>query len=389
MDKKEETMRLGSLASNLRRARAARGMTQAEVAQAAGISLAAYRNIETRKAEPRVRTIEALAAALDSPVRALVVPVPELRTVRFRSFKRLKTREQILADVGRWLHDFNELEELLGDHEQYSLGGYISSAREERRSIVAAGVARQRFELSDHEPVRDICGLLAANGIKILSTSIASDAFFGLSVAPGGGGPAIVVNTWERISVERWIFTAAHELGHLVLHSADYQLDEAREDEGEEREANLFAAHFLMPRSAFDSEWHDTYGMPFIDRVLKIKRIFRVSYLTVLHRLAEDATEPASVWRTFQANYKRRYGKTLKGVDEPDALAADAFLASSPEASRALEPERLSRSDFLEDRLSRLVRTGIEKSAISLSRGAEILGLSSLEMRQLTASWVG
>ena len=382
-------MRLTSLASNLRRIRSARGMTQAAVARAAGISLATYRNIETRRAAPRVRTIEALAAALKSPVKALVVPVPELQTVRFRSFKRLKTREQILADVGRWLHDFNELEELLDDHEEFSLSGYSSSARGERRSIVAAGVARQRFGLGTRESVRDICGLLAANGIKVLSASIASDAFFGLSVAPGGGGPAIVVNTWERISVERWIFTAAHELGHLVLHAADYQLDETQEDEGEEREANLFAAHFLMPRSAFDSEWQDTYGMPFVDRVLKIKRIFRVSYLTVLHRLAEEADEPASVWRTFQANYKQQFGKSLRRVDAPDAVAADADLASSPEASRACEPERLSRSDFLEDRLSRLVRTGVEKSVITLSRGAEVLGLSLLEMRQLSASWVG
>jgi hypothetical protein len=31
------------------------------------------------------------------------------------------------------------------------------------------------------------------------------------------GGPAVVVNVWGRLSVERWIFTAAHELGHLMI----------------------------------------------------------------------------------------------------------------------------------------------------------------------------
>lgn len=45
-----------------------------------------------------------------------------------------------------------------------------------------------------------------------------SDDFFGLSIGPADGGPAVVVNVWDGISVERWIFTAAHELGHLVLH---------------------------------------------------------------------------------------------------------------------------------------------------------------------------
>lgn len=382
-------MALESLASNLQRLRAARAMTQAELADAAGISLAAYRNIETRKSEPRVRTLEALAVALDAPVQALVVPVPELRTVRFRSFKRLKTRAYILTKVGRWLCDFNELEDLLDDHEEYSLRDYASAARQDRRPVWAAQTVRHRFRLNNNEPVRDLCGLFAANGVKLLPMNVASDAFFGLSVAPGGGGPAIAVNTWERVSVERWIFTAAHELGHLVLHSDEYVAEETEESQVEEREANVFAAYFLMPRSAFESEWHDTYGMPFVDRVLKIKRIFRVSYRTVLYRLSEQTDAPANVWRAFQANYKRQYGKTLLKADEPDALVADAFLASLPEPSCAGEPARLSRADFLEDRLSRLVRKAVEKSSITLSRGAEILDLSLQQMRQLSASWIG
>ncbi len=56
---------------------------------------------------------------------------------------------------------------------------------------------------------------------------------------------------------------------------------------------------------------------------------------------------------------------------------------------RLAAQERLSKADFVEDRLSRLVRRAIDKSAITLSRGAEILGLSLQEMRELSASWVG
>ncbi len=212
---------------------------------------------------------------------------------------------------------------------------------------------------------------------------------FGLSVAPDDGGPAIVVNTWDRISVERWIFTAAHELGHLVLHLKDYDVDQKDEGKAEEREANIFAGHLLMPEEAFRREWDDTYGMAFVDRVLKVKRMFRVSYGTVLYRLSEALADKAGLWRGFQLDHKRRYGKTLRRLDEPEALAADAFRASSPEPSPAGEPERLSKADFVEDRLSRLVRRAIEKSAITLSRGAEILGLSLQEMRELSASWVG
>jgi hypothetical protein len=122
--------------------------------------------------------------------------------------------------------------------------------------------------------------------------------------------------------------------------------------------------------------------------VLKVKRIFRVSYRTVLYRLSESQPGP-ELWKRFQLDLKERTGRTPLKDEEPGAVAADAFLASFPEPSRAREPEDLSPLDFVEDRLFRLVRSAVEKAEISLARGAEILGLSQLEMRQLAASWVG
>ena len=50
--------------------------------------------------------------------------------------------------------------------------------------------------------VRDIRGLLEAGGVKILLLDTKRDSFFGLSIGQADGGPAVVVNTWDRISVE-------------------------------------------------------------------------------------------------------------------------------------------------------------------------------------------
>jgi hypothetical protein len=124
------------------------------------------------------------------------------------------------------------------------------------------------------------------------------------------------------------------------------------------------------------------------DRVLKVKRMFGVSYRTVLYRLAE--TEIGNeVWPIFQAESRKRTGRTLLKEDEPRRLAVDAFKASFPESRRAGEPERLSPIDFTEDRLPSLVRKAVESGAITLARGAEILGLGLREMRDLAASWAG
>ena len=59
--------------------------------------------------------------------------------------------------------------------------------------------------------------------------------------------PLIVVRKQE--AEVRQTFTLAHELGHLLLHRASSIDDEGdfRSTEGHEREANLFAAHFLVP----------------------------------------------------------------------------------------------------------------------------------------------
>jgi transcriptional regulator with XRE-family HTH domain len=245
-----------AIATNLRRLRAARGLTQERLADSAGISKAAYRNIEGRRSVPRVDTLHRLAEALEVPIQDLVTPTPELRRVRFRSFRRLNTREQILLSVGRWLSDFNELEDLLGERAPFTLaqGNGARGRRAPSSPPQAAAHARGRLGLGPEEPVRDICGLLEAHGVKVYPLRVASDAFFGLSVAEADGGPAIAVNTWERISVERWIFTAAHELGHLLFHRGDYDVGKRDEEKRQEKEANLFASYFLMPKEVFEQE---------------------------------------------------------------------------------------------------------------------------------------
>jgi Zn-dependent peptidase ImmA (M78 family)/DNA-binding XRE family transcriptional regulator len=379
-----------TIALNLRRLRNAKEVTQESVAEMAGLSRAAYRKIETGKSEPRVRTLQAIAGALGVSLQDLVAPARELAAVRFRSRKRLRSRAQILAYVARWLADFNEVEEILGDKVESGMMGLAPKGRPPADlAVQAAGKVREAFGIGPDEPIRDICGLLEAHGIKVGSVSVASNEFFGLSVAPSDGGPAIVVNTWDRISVERWIFTAAHELGHLVLHLADYDVHETDETEDHEKQANAFAAAFLMPEATFRKQWDETYGLPLVDRVLKIKRIFRVSYRTVLHRLAARGVVPGNVWARLQGDYQRRHGRTLLRDDEPEALTKDAFRASFPENLAAAEPEHLSRIDFAGDRLSRLVRRAIEEKKLSLGRGAEILHRSLQEMRDLAASWVG
>jgi Zn-dependent peptidase ImmA (M78 family)/DNA-binding XRE family transcriptional regulator len=385
-------MSLKTLGCNLQRLRLARGLSQDKLAQVAGISRIAYINIERCQSEPRVDTVRALAKALRVRVPELLVEVPTLKRVRFRSLKRLKRREQVLIDVGQKLRDFVELEAQLKatqDKDFDALRAVASKVRHQGMPAVATAI-RSYFGLSENEPVHDICGLLEHQGIKVLSVNIATDAFLGLSVSEEDGGPAVVVNTWERLPVEHWIFSAAHELAHLLLHLQAYKVDEELEDKDQERDADAFASHFLMPETVFRREWEDTVGLPLFDRVLKVKRVFRVSWRTVLFRLTEELSDPNQrkrLWIHFSKAYQQRNSKVLLKMDEPDGVGVEAYRALSDLHKAGPEPAGMDRHDFQGDRLWRLVRQAAMGGEITLARGAEILGIKLSDMRDLAESW--
>ncbi len=382
-----------TISANLLRIRKDRGMSQVLLADTVGVSRGAYRNLEKGRSLPRGNTLKSLALALDVPLKDLLSPVRTLERVRFRSLKRLKSRDQVLAEVTRWLCDFSDLEELLDEGHDHGLKPLWKAFKINRNRDIKdiAGKVREHFGLSDREPVHDICGLLESMGIKVYSIQVANDAFMGLSVSEEDGGPAVIVNTWERLPVETWIFSAAHELGHLLLHIGSYDVTEDKEDKNQESEADMFASYFLMPEDIFLREWNDAAGLSLYDRVLKVKRVFRVSWRTVLFRVSQlfPDHQRSFVWQRFNQESKiRRNGRALLKHDEPDGIDKEIYNDIYSSRPHGAEPEGMRPHDFQEDRLYRLVRSAIESDVISLSRASEILRISLDEMRELSASWI-
>ena len=263
--------REASIASNVARLRLDRQLTQESLAMRAGLSRVALGKIERGAVVPRARTLGLLAAALSVPVRELITPIRPLENVRFRARARVHAREQILAEVSKWLDAYAGLEADLDECQPFRFATEHSAGCKST-PVDAARAARRAVGLAPDEPVRDICGLLEENGVKLLLLETKRDSFFGLSVGASDGGPAVVVNTWDRISVERWIFTAAHELGHLLLHPSEYQRNATELPGRTEREADAFASEFLMPEAAFGAKWDETRGHSLLVRILKVKR---------------------------------------------------------------------------------------------------------------------
>ena len=365
-------MQSKNVSANLRRLRLARGMTMAAAAKAADISRMAYHNIEKGKAMPRVKNLQKLAIALNVKIFDIVRPVPELNTVRFRSRKWLtgkakENREQIKCEIALWLRDFSDLEKMLRVGPEKKIDALVKEERDGH--ILAkktAEKARNLFGLKGDEIINDICGLVESAGIRLHFIDIDLKNFSGFSVNDKELGAAIIVNNNDTISTEHKIFTIAHELGHILMHPGSFN-DEPNEIEQQEKEADNFAGHFLMPEEAFDKRLEEVKGLYFIDAILHLKRVFKVSYSAVLYRIIEKQIADNGIWQIFRAKCYEKYGTDFKGHKEPFALG---------------------KFDCIEDRLSRLVRSAREKGLISNSRAAEILGVSLNEMRERISGWM-
>lgn len=366
-----------TVAENLRRIRKQKKYSQKVIAEKAKISTVAYSNIETGKSFPKDETLRDLAIALGVSTEDIWRRRDSLDNVRFRASHRMITRDRIFMDVENWLRNRTKIEEILNKKDKNaSFNTILSNVKALRQSgyegtslaIEAAKIVRSELKLKD-DPIRSIVSFFEINGIKVFPYEIQSDHFFGLSVGPNGGGPAIVVNVWNSISVERWIFSAAHELGHLILHQGTYDSSEKEESPGEEKEADLFASHFLMPNEAFIKSWNRLVGSGLVPRLMSLKKQFKVSWKTVVYRLS-DLTGKSDWWKQAYRDFKRSRIDVCKHR-EPMPLDSIEFFGNE-------EPNWFFEAQVFE---------GYEKGLISDEEVGELLNLRQLQLDKLLDRW--
>jgi Zn-dependent peptidase ImmA (M78 family)/transcriptional regulator with XRE-family HTH domain len=361
-------METKEIALKIKRLRELNGMTQAELAEKAGLSRMAYNSIEKGRSEPRASNLYRIAKALDKKIQELMEPMPEMAEVRFRCGKCRKRKEkdmrqEILLQVKLWLKNYCQLEDIVNEKKSFEFPLPVEIIND---PVACAQEARKKFELDEKSPINDICGLVEDKGIKLYFFDMILDKLFGLSLIYEKKYPAIAVNMNKNINIERQIFTIAHELGHLLMHKESFDVDEIDEIDLQEDKADMFAGHFLMPDAGFEAKWEENKGLHWMDNVLDIKRYFKVSYKTVLKRIIDKKMASPDIYRFFNRLFKMRYRHDLKGHFEPFGQ---------------------EKVDFIEARLNRLVREAIEKELISVSRAADILGISLEDMLEKGRSW--
>jgi Zn-dependent peptidase ImmA (M78 family)/transcriptional regulator with XRE-family HTH domain len=121
-------------------------------------------------------------------------------------------------------------------------------------------------------PVPDLIGVLEEAGVLVLVRDLGSAHLDAVSQFDGARAPLVLVNSWAP--ADRCRFSLAHELGHLVLHRVPGGADQ-------ERQADAFAAEFLMPASQIRPSFSSGVDL---GRLAELKMQWKVSMSALLRR---------------------------------------------------------------------------------------------------------
>ena len=122
---------------------------------------------------------------------------------------------------------------------------------------VAAQKVRKAWNLGNG-PIKNLQYELEQHGILVTCLDTDEDKIdaFSQRTLVGGDVVYLVAISLGKVFECRIRFDMAHELGHIVLHPWSEDLDSISKEEfkSRERQANMFAGAFLLPRESFGSE---------------------------------------------------------------------------------------------------------------------------------------
>jgi Zn-dependent peptidase ImmA (M78 family) len=221
-------------------------------------------------------------------------------------------------------------------------------------AVGAAGALRTRWRLGAG-PIPHLVRTLEVHGVVVTLAPPADGDFstvsaFSTSHLPR---PIIVISRDRADDVYRHRFTAAHELGHLVLHG-----DVRSGDAAQEREADAFAAEFLTPRTSVLPQLPPRLNFAALG---DLQHVWGVSIDSLIYRCHE-------VGRFSDVTTARAYKRL-------HLLKGEGSFAAEPIGGYPGEQPTLLRSGFdLATRCGLTLRTLASELAWPIDRVQEVLG---------------
>lgn len=270
----------------LRQARQLALRTKQDVAAAVGVSPAAIGQYEANAMAPRPDLIGRLASALDVVPEFFAAGRPQAKLESgdafFRSLRSTTARQR--AKATSYTEQVWELVNAIERHvrlPRVNLPNFDElPASRPNDPVSMARVIRQFWKLGS-SPVAHLVRLLESHGIVTVLVPFVEqevariDAFSTLAF----DRPMVVLSVDKKDDVFRHRFTAAHELGHILMHG-EYSAG----DPALERSADRFAAEFLMPTNVVRDELPSRFD---IRKLARLSERWGVSVQALVYRSKE------------------------------------------------------------------------------------------------------
>ncbi|WP_336758553.1 XRE family transcriptional regulator [Aeromonas hydrophila] len=325
------------------------GLSQTELAARVGIVQGTLSKIEQGLKPVTIEQTLLFAEALSChpsffslPERLYGGPISANPMYRKKASVGLKVLDRLLAEMNVRIGHIRKLMQFVDYRPELPLPFYDLDDYEGDPTKIAENVRRAWY--MPNGPVRNLVEWLERAGIIIVECDMDDAGLSGVSYHIHGLPPLIFIN--KNQPMDRYRFTLAHELGHLVMHKIP--------NPNMEEEANMFAAELLMPSREIAPYLQDLT----IEKAAYMKPFWRVSMAALIYR-AKVLNQISSgqyeyIWRQMSA---RRYR-----INEPVQL------------------EQLGESPSLMPELFKQMKEDMEYSPDEIT---QVLGLHYSELNQL------
>ncbi|PNA03555.1 MULTISPECIES: XRE family transcriptional regulator [unclassified Pseudomonas] len=285
--------------ARLTEARQAAGLTMAALSERIGVTRQAVSIFEKGSKSPTYENVSKISKILEVGTDFFYSESKSIQEIttpsHFRSFKTTAKKSRTKAQVQEsWFAEFSQA--LLADINYPGANIYRSPVDDftelTLEDIESIALEARKFWKLGAGPISNMTRLLESNGVFVaqLSMDRQTQAF-----SNWRGNLAYII-TERQNSNARHRFNLAHELGHLIMHTA--VSDEDHEDDElvqmKEDQANFFAGAFLCPRQSILQEFTSCS----LDALIHLKRRWGISIaaLTVRARSLGLITENQSIY---------------------------------------------------------------------------------------------
>lgn len=259
----------------LQTARESRGLSQSKLSTMTGISQAVLSKAEHGLAPLPAERVDIIAGALGYPREMFDWPDDPIGLGASSYYHRKQAGlgqtalRRIEAEINLFLMQMKRLETSVDVAPVHPLPTFDSPEAQGPEPEEAARKLRTAWLLPDG-PVQDSIRTVERAGVVVVRRDLGSPKISGMSIRPPDSLPVIILNTGMPADRER--FTVFHEVGHLVMHQVP--------SENGEREADRFAAEFLMPARAIVAQLTGVN----IQRAMQLKQHWKTSMASIIRR---------------------------------------------------------------------------------------------------------